>query len=413
LQEAVADSEGVLPARDDVGKESETYQQVKERQEELKQEKSRLLDELANFTNMMDYAELLEGKLENPGLAKKGKEGVACGVPKGKENEPCQNPGHLTNGLLCGTHKSRANSPAFLAVFDILTGNTFSSKIASVASNPALRREKVGVLKTLHLSTHNKQLLTKGTLEKTVKELEKVTEEEKAQRQVIRQMRGARVTKLHDLLEVTIGVRPTHRRGDFGMVGNDCRKVLKNIQVFLAVIQDKPQLHEKYTALFERLQFVVDMLYRISPLSVLTNLPGEFSILTDSESSDSDLNSDPDSGIREVDFVSLAFQELQSFTVKNFTFNPIPKQHILASHGPPFLGRWLSLGMFSEQAVESVHAIFNRLRKKYKNMGAEGAEHKALERVNAVYAADPKGFKVKGRIGKRRKRAGCRLKGRN
>ena len=88
--------------------------------------------------------------------------------------------------------------------------------------------------------------------------------------------------------------------------------------------------------------------------------------------------------------------DLQSFYVQNFPNIPTPKQHMLAFHAPLFIQTWLSLGKFSEQAVESIHAVFNGGRRRYRSLGAEGAERKAIHRLNQMYMDNPSPSRTRG-----------------
>ena len=87
----------------------------------------------------------------------------------------------------------------------------------------------------------------------------------------------------------------------------------------------------------------------------------------------------------DVELAVMIFQELQHFFVEHFDDQPIPKQHFLAFHATTFLENWLSLGMFAEQVVESVHAMFNALRRKYKMFGREGSWVQSQKFQNAMY----------------------------
>ena len=196
------------------------------------------------------------------------------------------------------------------------------------------------------------------------------------------------------------------------------------------------------------MQDIVEILYRISPLSVLIDLPGEAQLLqggpavsneepiselvdghtselsemeceagngdkdasedetmSEEEEEDGNDESEEDEDMSELDLVCHSIRELQEYTTQNWTkLVPIPKQHLLVFHAPAFIEQWLSLGMFSEQAVESLHAMGNRLTKKFRNLGPEGSREKTTQRINGMYQCDRSSFKVKGRVGKRRHR---------
>ena len=359
--------------------------------------------EFAVFTNLhatRTHALLLKEKLMNPKVAKKG--GVQCGTLKGKDTDPCTSPGHLTSGLFCGTHKAHATSVAFATVMQCMNATSLGSLIATFGAGTE-REEAVETLDELagkKKNELNETELRRNALEKTLKEIE---EKEKVQRLALKQLRGPRVTKLYEILEVDIGVRFSHRSGEFGMTGNECRKFLRQYEDVLAVVADQADLHAKYAGLFGRFSEIVGLLYRTSPFSTLGHYPGEEDLLQGKVPAQP-LQLPEREGPSEVDQIAEKFRDLQSFYVQNFPNIPTPKQHMLAFHAPRFIQTWLSLGMFSEQAVESIHAIFNGGRRRYRSLGAEGAERKAIHRLNQMYMANPKSFKNKGRIGKRRNR---------
>lgn len=72
----------------------------------------------------------------------------------------------------------------------------------------------------------------------------------------------------------------------------------------------------------------------------------------------------------EIELLRICCRDLTSFYLKNFQRVPIPKQHFLSFYVPQFVTQWGdSLGMFSEQAIELIHAVFNHGKRKYKSMG--------------------------------------------
>ena len=389
-----------------MSKELEEHAELKTKVEAAKQE---LLAEFSLFAELKaveDHA-ILRTKLADAQVAKMGK--VLCGAPKGKDRDPCTHPGHLTSNLFCGTHKAHATSVAFTAILQCLETTSVTTLIASFGPSREVKHHAVKKLdKLAEKKKHemNESELRRNDLEKKLKALE---EKEKAQRQVVKQLRGPRVTKLYDILEEEIGVRFSHRSGEFGMTGNECRKFLRHYEDALQVVEDKHELYDKYHGLFEKFSHIVGLLYRTSPFSTLGFYPGEEDILQQKIPA-LPLQLPVFEGPIEVDEIANKFRELQTFYVHNFPNHPTPKQHMLAFHGPAFVQTWLSLGMFSEQAVESVHAMFNRSKKRYRNLGKEGAEHKAIYHLNLMYMSNRMSFKNKRRVGKRRYRVRGRLR---
>jgi len=73
-------------------------------------------------------------------VAEKGK--VPCGVPKGKDKDPCTNPGHLTFNLFCGTHKAHATSVAFTAILQCLETTSVTTLIASFRRSGEVKKTR-------------------------------------------------------------------------------------------------------------------------------------------------------------------------------------------------------------------------------------------------------------------------------
>ena len=203
----------------------------------------------------------------------------------------------------------------------------------------------------------------------------------------------------------------------------------KHRDAVVRVISDQAELHTAYSELFEKLDVVVECLYRVSPLSVLENLPGETDLLENTpgtspdssaaaassstaaassapaSSSSESTSQETELEISELDFLTLLIKDLQHSFIKSFPdLTPTPKQHLLCFHAVTFLQKWLSLGMFSEQAVESAHALFNKAKRKYRSLGQVGAGKFAISLINLRQTADRQSFKMKGKCGEKRKR---------
>jgi hypothetical protein len=79
------------------------------------------------------------------------------------------------------------------------------------------------------------------------------------------------------------------------------------------------------------------------------------------------------------------------------------KLHFLQIHVPQFARRWGSVGLFSEDAAESIHALWNRLNRRYACIRSE------IERAKSVLSAlaviqDPATIAASEKLAKRRKR---------
>jgi hypothetical protein len=61
----------------------------------------------------------------------------------------------------------------------------------------------------------------------------------------------------------------------------------------------------------------------------------------------------------------------------------LPKHHILVKEAPIFLGKYRSLGMFSEQNVEVIHPEFTILGQRFRNLGEGTAAVRAM--LNAFH----------------------------
>jgi hypothetical protein len=80
------------------------------------------------------------------------------------------------------------------------------------------------------------------------------------------------------------------------------------------------------------------------------------------------------------------------------------KLHFIEIHVPRFARRWGSIGLFSEDAAESIHALMNRLARRY------ACIRSSVERAKSILSAltviqDPATIAAGEALAKRRKRA--------
>ena len=396
-------------------------EEMQESLQETRNYQAYLQDLLATITASMEHAELLKEKLVNPNASKGGKTGPRCGVKKGKDNLPCTNPGKLQSGLFCGTHAACATSEAFGDVLAKL-------HVANIAALLASTEDRTVQLTQYVLGKKGEMNEALYQLEVTKREVETLAKTEKEKKEVIKKLRGPRVAQLFKILEEEIGVMFSHRGGEFSMVGNCCRRALDRQTVFLRVIADQPDLFDKFSGLFQRMKAVVDILFQISPLRTIQLTAKEQGILEAVKTSrSSEISPVPASApeaapeaaasttaspsapsppslalqMSELEHSVFVLEELQEFFVIHFNALPIPKQHFLCFHATQFLKRWLTIGMFAEQAIESIHAIVNKGKSTYRALGAEGAKEKTLHSINARFEEDPEAFKLRKHNGKK------------
>lgn len=218
----------------------------------------------------------------------------------------------------------------------------------------------------------------------------------------LKKVKGSLEQKLFDVLEREIKVHYQALYGEMTYNGNDCSKILQNFETLLDFLKEKKNLYMRYYLLFTKFRRVMSLATRIQPLRTYeleedelylneiddqeiqeiqeiqdineTNkiieekLDEEIVEEIDEEIVEENLSAGHES---EIDLLRLCCWDLTSFYLKNFKRIPIPKQHFLSFHIPQFVTRWGSLGMFSEQAIESIHAVFNHGKRKYKSMGKE------------------------------------------
>ena len=387
-QELEDESQATLIA-DDVAGERAVLQEMRNEIQELENDKSHHRKRLTELKNTKELAELTRTKLADPNATKKG--GVKCGVTKGN-GTPCDSAGRLDLQLFCGTHKAQATQPSFQVVLEAMGVSSISAALTRVDLRP---------LDELMKSTENETNRLKAELGELEKKAEKLAKQEKEKKEVVKKLRGPRVGQLYDILEREVQVRFSHRGGDFSMVGNDCRKALAQRDKFLRVLADKKEMHEKYQGLFTRLSSVVETLYRIEPLSLMTLSSAEKEALQPEDALEVPQEI-LDDGTSDLELEANVIRDLQSFFVNNFPGNPIPKQHLLCFHAVTFLESWLSLGMFAEQAIESLHAQMNSGVKRNRALGAQGAKEKTMQTTNLKFGVNVEALKLKKMSGRKR-----------
>ena len=264
VPEAFQDSEEAKQKR----VESKKLEEFLEQLEELRHLQKEAVEEMARRAAIIVQATQLAAKMDTEKIRKRGKEGVSCGVEKKNADGFCSAPGDLSQGLFCGRHKNLVSSPSFSEVLKALApfGQTLTQ---IVASRNDQKEPVIQVLQTLVAQTEQHRLAAEVNALKFKDRIEVLQGEIKAQKEKVAKMRGAREAALYFILEKEIGIYLTHRSGEFGMVGNDCKKVLKKHSLLLETLHGHPALQAKYEGLFVKLESVAEILYRIEPLSTI------------------------------------------------------------------------------------------------------------------------------------------------
>lgn len=120
-------------------------------------------------------------------------------------------------------------------------------------------------------------------------------------------------------------------------IGNHCIKILKNhTRIIESVVEDSEE-ERKFKELFEKFYSIYNLI-----------------------SANRLLNND------EVAQVTTLCHDFGTWYPSTFPAESIPiKLHILIFHVPEFINRWKSLGIFSEQGSESIHAATNSLHRTF------------------------------------------------
>ncbi|XP_072032273.1 uncharacterized protein [Amphiura filiformis] len=171
------------------------------------------------------------------------------------------------------------------------------------------------------------------------KKLDKVYEK-------IARSRGQFEKKLNERLENDLGIkRQAYHSQCF--VGNDCKKIVNHVEILLQDLPDGP-VKNKFQGLFGRLR------------RIFSFFKADFLTPT------------------EVKELCLRCWDLGYFFPANFPKESIPpKLHILICHIPEMAIRWKTVGLLSEQGLESLHASINSIKRVYASV-RDKEEHMKL-----------------------------------
>ena len=414
---------------------TENLEELKKDSEDHRQDHENQLRKLATLKQQSDFIQLLEGKRNNK---------ATCGASTKKGT--CKSKAKPQYGYFCGHHQNVPTSPAATDVISAI-----GATLVQIVTN-----EEEGIpkrLKDLEEKIEKERKETIKLQSRTDELWKQVKEKIKTATKLIQKIKGVREQRLFHILQERLGIRFTHRGGDFSTTGDQCRKILRNHVILLEAFEkeDDHEVVAKFQGLFSRLEEIVEDIYQISPFSVVTLTDEEIDILEgqetvpecygdddggngldgnvdcgdgndnrnddndedsddnrndgdDDDDDDEDEDEDDEDGDpdfcdlpekTELDRVIEKIRDLHRYFLTKFPDDPIPKQHFLVAHGTRFLRLWLSLGMFSEQAVESSHGNFNRLKRKYKSLGEKGRRY-AFRVRNAGYGSGDQ-FKRKRR----------------
>ena len=141
-------------------------------------------------------------------------------------------------------------------------------------------------------------------------------------------------------------------------VGNDCIRLLEGREVIANVL--KPQ---QFVSLHNNTQHTIGSTHQSDlALGLLSRLHSLHQIYSAAR--------------------PLCDHEIQSFCYNAYEFGhwfPInfpthsitPKMHVMIYHMPELAVRYRTIGMFSEQAGEAIHTVFNKLDRQYVYMGSD------------------------------------------
>ncbi|XP_074661605.1 uncharacterized protein LOC141914238 [Tubulanus polymorphus] len=187
------------------------------------------------------------------------------------------------------------------------------------------------------------------------KEFQKKSSELNAVYSKVQAQMGPLCKTLNQVL-IEIGVdRQAYHSNSF--VGNHIHKLLNNAEKLCKVIPDE-SISSLFQELFERLR----SLYRLYSASRF-------------------LSKD------EISNMTTQCHDFGRFFTSKFpNVNITPKIHILVYHVPEFVNMWGTLGLFSEQALESKHASVNRDNRTFCSIRDNVLRSKLLFQNQALYA---------------------------
>jgi len=327
-----------LENQENENKRTELYKKLEETKDviqEIKEDIILLSEMQQELQKIEQNCQIIKRKVE-------GKNLLCQAAFEGKKDHYCSSAGKHENEFLCGKHKGkggeRVNEMKELKV-------ELEERIKKVEKNENLlldwkemcinnSERTLDVLKIIILENNQELNQIKEHSQELEKTLQLKNQEQKDIEREFKLCRGKREICTFEVFE-QLGVSFQPLYGEFTMTGGSCKKLLEGSEKFLEVIQDKKDLHIKFKTLFESFCEIRRILYQIAPFKV-----------------------------EEIEEIKKTLFEFGHFFCSNFLKNPIPKHHFLIFHVVAWLERYLSIGMFAEQGVESVHGVMNALERK-------------------------------------------------
>jgi len=195
-------------------------------------------------------------------LMKKAEGDRKCGARKIKGGT-CYSLGKQANNGFCGMHQKCSESEEFLGVLRALgVERVIELENVSKEKMKSLEEEKEKEMEFLTLKMKNEQGEEKSRKEKFEKE-KKATLAKKGIREelLFSKLAQAKIVFTH--------------RGELSLTGNQCLRVLDNIDLILESLEGFEEKRTKYLELFSRFSRVVQILYQIEPFSLVKPSPIE------------------------------------------------------------------------------------------------------------------------------------------
>lgn len=166
-------------------------------------------------------------------------------------------------------------------------------------------------------------------------------------------------TKLHEVIKNVYSVEQKAYHGKL-FIGNHALKILKNPLAMVDVIKDSDN-YQNFLHLFDLFSKIIHIIFKSE---ILTNADLE------------NLTSNCD--------------DMSIFFPKAFpNVNIKPKFHILICHIPTFAKKWHSVGLFTEQGIESTHRAMNQELRSLLSVKCVNTKFKlAIERHTLQFTSD-------------------------
>ena len=141
-------------------------------------------------------------------------------------------------------------------------------------------------------------------------------------------------------------------------VGNDCIRILDGRDIIASVL--KPQ---QFTSVRNNQQHIISSEHQYQlGLGLLTRLHDLHAIYSASR---------PLCDHEIASFCYNAYEFGHWFPINFPTHRITPKMHVMIYHMPELAQKYHTIGMFSEQAGEAIHTVFNKLDRQYVYMGSD------------------------------------------